>query len=282
MMLRSGAGAGYAVKNKIAQSIVFVVLALGGIGSGCATVEQTGAYQHRTSDILSGYPQSRDPLKLQRITSTPISIDPASTGNGEVFIIVHPAYSAFFRDPAKDRYSEAKDLMVRKQFDNETSAITAQAASGKLVVLVLPGKYAEDSHSPLSYISYLNSLMADGRQLYYVLSDTSSAGSLPMNDMVSLYSFITVNKAKKVMIGGGYIGRCQREFYNQLTTYLDKSFAYVVPEMSVVSPDDVSEEEALTIASSVTMHDFSPVRAFIDKKTGGKANILSIPPKQDL
>jgi len=270
------------VKNRIVHSIVFGALALAALGSGCASVEPTGVYQHRTAGILNGYPQSQEPLKLQRITSVPPSIETASAGSGEVFIIVHPAYSAFFRDPSKDRYSEAKDLMVQKQFDNETSAIAAQAASGKIVVLVLPGNYAVDSQSPLSYVSYLNSLVAEGRQMYYVLSETSSTGSLPMTDMVNLYSFITANNARKVMIGGGYIGRCQREFYGQLTTYLDKSLAYVVPEMSVVSPDDVSEEEALTIASSVTMHDFSPVRSFIDKKAGGKANILSIPPKRDL
>ena len=267
------------MKNKIPYTILCsAVLVVSLALSGCATVDQPGPASGRNLDILGGYPQTNEALMTRKLTA---SVKPHSVSS-DVFIMVHPAYSIFFRDLNKKKYSDATSSLLRQQFDNEAKLIADQAGAGKIVILVVPGNYADDSISPLSYVSYLNTVTAGAKSVYYVLSETSSSGSLPMNEMVNLYQFLQTVKDGKVMIGGGYIGRCQREFYNQLTTYIDSSRAYLVPELSSISPDDVSEGEALRILSSLQQQDYTPVRMFIDKKTKGKANILSLPQKRNL
>ena len=247
--------------------------------SGCSTVDPANIVSQTATEIVNQYPEALEQLKLKDITQVQPSEIPDVDGSRDVFVIVHPAYSVFFRDKEKERYSSAKYSLLKKQFDNEAVLIASQAALGKIVVLVIPGNYPVDSKAPLSYVSYLNSIAGGGQKVYYVLSETSGSGNLSMNDMVSLYVFLQALKANKIMIGGGYIGRCQREFYNQLTTYLDSTVAYIVPELSTISPDDVSEGEALNIFSGLQRQDYSLVKSFIDKKTGGKANTLSISQK---
>jgi hypothetical protein len=126
-------------------------------------------------------------------------------------------------------------------------------------------------------VSYLNTLVSGGNTLYYVLSETSSSGTLPANDMVNMYVFLQAINAKKIMVGGGYIGRCQREFYEQLSKYIDVSRTFIVPEVSTISLEDVTDEEALEIVNKLQARDYSPIKAFLDKKTGNKANLVSIP-----
>jgi hypothetical protein len=250
--------------------------------AGCATVERPMSISDRNADILGKYPQTDEALMAQKLTHSLVSSAKPDAQSGDVYIMIHPAYSVFFRDLNKKKYSDATYNLLKTQFDNETNMIADRAMAGKNVILVVPGEYLIDSIAPLSYVSYLNTVTAGANSVYYVLSETSSSGTLPMDEMVNLYQFLQTVKATKVMIGGGYIGRCQREFYNQLTTYMDGTNTFLVPEISSISPDDVSEGEALTILSSLQHQDYTPVKMFIDKKTGGKANILSVPQKKDL
>ena len=271
------------VKRTIPSSMLFLLLLPVILVFGCASVDPSYASSSlNATEIVSQYPESREPLKLVDITKARYTDIPVSENSNDVLVIVHPAYSVFFRDKDKEHYTNAKYNLLKKQFDNEAVLISSQAALGRTVVLVIPGNYPADSRAPLSYVSYLNSISSGEKQIYYVLSETSGSGTLAMNDMVSLYGFLQSQKVNKVMIGGGYIGRCQREFHNQLTTYMDKTVAYIVPELSTISPDDVSEGEAMNIFNGLQRQDYSLVKAFIDKKTGGKANTLSISQKTKL
>jgi len=262
--------------TRISFFAAFVLLA------GCATVEQPTSISDRNLDIIGRYPQANDALKTQKLTRAVTATASPISQSSDVYIMIHPAYSVFFRDLNKNKYSDATYDLLKAQFNNEANMIADRAMAGKNVILVVPGDYPDDSLSPQSYVSYLNTVTAGAKSVYYVLSETSSSGTLPMEEMVNLYQFLQTVKAGKVMIGGGYIGRCQREFYNQLSTYLDSANMYFVPEISSISPDDVSEGEALTILSSLQRQDYTPVKLFIDKKTGGKANIMSIPQKRTL
>jgi hypothetical protein len=95
--------------------------------------------------------------------------------------------------------------------------------------------------------------------------------------MATLYGFLQKVKATRLLIGGGYIGRCQREFYNQVTASVERVTAYIVPEISSLSPDDVSDREAAEILASLRQGDYTPVRRFIDKKSGGAAETIQLP-----
>lgn len=258
-----------------AQSIIFIICFL---ISGCAA----NAPARQFSDLLRRYPQTTEPLKLQRLTEK--SFDAALRGAdaGDVTIMVHPAYSLFFRDSERSSYSETKYLLLRLQLDREARVASELSKAGKTLILIIPGDYRTESIAPLSYTFYLNTVVAPGRSVYYLYSETWNKGGLAMNDMILLYRFLQTVKAGKVLLGGGYIGRCQREFHTQLTTYFDKAHTYIVPELSSISPDDLSEKEASDLLAGLRKQDYSLVRRFIDKKTEGNANILSLPQKREL
>lgn len=233
-------------------------------------------------ELLNRYPETHDPLNIQKITAQSLNAATRRTSPTDVFIIVHPAYSVFFRDAQKAKYSKIKYDLLKKQFDNETRSIADRVSAGDLVVIIVPGNYGADSVAPLSYTAYLNTVASASRSVYYVYSESSSTGKISMEDMINLYRFLLGVKVNKVMMGGGFIGRCQREFYNQLTTYLDKAQAFIVPEMSSLSLDDISDEEAVTILSSIEQQDYSPVRLFIDRKLEDKVNVLPLSRKKEL
>ena len=263
-------GAQKTAKVLLSALTVLVLLA----AAGC-TASDTQA--KRFTEILHRYPQSTEPLAIARLTASTADAVPPALRDKAVTIMVHPAYSLFFREENRSTYSDAKYDLLKFQLDNETRFIGEIAKTDNLLILVLPGNYQKDSLAPLSYTFYLNSSTKSSPTVYYITSETSSSGSLSMDTMVMLYGFLQRIKAGKVLIGGGYIGRCQREFYNQLTTYVDTIPSFIVPEISSISPDDVDTNEAREIVNSLQKRDYTPVKKFIEKKGQGKANVLHMP-----
>ena len=204
---------------------------------------------------------------------------PAVTNNGgseHITIIVHPAYFVFYDVDTVKYCPGPKCSLLRKQLDNEARYIKDEAARGNFVVLVLPADPVIENGAPARYAAYLNSLAGAGRSVFYVFSRTSSNGSLSAEDMLALYSLISGLKVERVLIGGGYIGRCQMEFYSQIATYFDKARIFFVPEISTASPADISAKEAADILSGLRRHEYSMIEKMISKRTGGPANVLSI------
>lgn len=253
-------------------SALFLLVLLA--AAGCTTSDTP---VKRFTEILSSYPQSPEPLTIARLSASSAEAVPQSLRGRAVTIMVHPAYSLFFREERRSTYSEAKYDLLKFQLDNEARFIGEIAKTDNVLILVLPGNYQKDSLAPQSYTFYLNSSTRSGPLVYHIYSETSSSGSLSTDTMVTLYGFLQKVKADKVLIGGGYIGRCQREFYNQITTYLDKVPAYIVPEISSISPDDIDSDEAQAIVDSLRQRDYAPVKNFIEKKGRGNANVLHVP-----
>jgi hypothetical protein len=200
---------------------------------------------------------------------------PADARSRPVTIIVHPAYALFFREEHKSRYTAEKYDLLKYQLDSEAEFIRRAAVSGNPLILVLPGNYQEESVAPLSYTAYVNTVSGGSPTVTYVYSDSASSGSLSTETMVTLYGFLRAVGATDVLIGGGFIGRCQREFYTQLAAFMGNVPMSVVPEISSISPDDVSTGESRNILNSIRSGDYSLVRKFIQKK-GGPA-ITSLP-----
>ncbi len=227
------------------------------------------------SEMLGSFPDSADPLRIVRLT--PAATVPEASRGKMVIVLVHPAYSLFFREELRNRYSDAKYELLKFQLESETRFLRGLAGTGHPVVLVLPGNYEQESAAPLAYTYYLNEAAGGSRTVFHVFSETSSSGALPTETMVTLYSFLRNAGARTVLVGGGYIGRCQREFYNQLVTYADAATAYVVPEISAISPDDISDRDAHAILEALRTRDYAPVRSFIEKRTRGTASVLFLP-----
>jgi len=259
----------------ILRSVLLSVLGcLAVLSAGCASPD-TPARQF--SDILYRYPNAQEPLVIKKLTvSLAAEVAPALQGK-TVTIMVHPAYSLFFREERRSKYTEAKYDLLKFQLDSEVRFISEIARSGNPLILVLPGNFLKESIAPLSYTYYLNDAVGTGASVFYLTSESWTNGTLPTESMITLYGFLQKVGAKRMLIGGGYIGRCQREFYNQVSAYLDNVTAYIVPEISSISPDDISDREAAEILASLRRKDYSPVRQFIEDKSHGAAEVLQLP-----
>ncbi len=267
------------MKYRILCTTLSITLFLVFLLPGCAPVDSSVSQPERSlSDALKDQNSpAREPLKIQRLTAaTSLSIPKNEIPSPDVYIIVHPAYSLFFREASKSHYSDAKFALLSRQFDEEERFIIEASQTDKIVILIIPGNYKTESVSTMSYATYLNTV-AFGKSVFYLFSESPNNGSVSMNDMVDLYRFLQGVNAKRVLIGGGYIGRCQREFYSEFTKYFDKSVTYIMPEISTISPEDISEGEAAKILESIQRHDYAPVEQFIDKKQSDASTLLSTP-----
>jgi len=244
------------------------------VAAGCAA---SATPEKRFTEILYRYTGSPEPLGIARLSVSAAEAVPLSLRGKAVTIMVHPAYSLFFRDERRSTYSAAKYDLLKFQLDSEARFIAEIAKSDNLLILVLPGDYEKDSVAPSSYTFYLNSSTRSSPRVFYLSSESSRSGSLSMDAMVTLYGFLQKVKAEKVIIGGGYIGRCQQEFYSQITTYVHNIPVFIVPEISSISPDDINNDDAQEIMNNLRQRDYSPVRKFIEKRGQGNANVLHVP-----
>ncbi len=252
------------------RPFVLICCVLVALASGCAS--EIGA--KRFSELLNRYSATWDPLAIQQLSAT-TPLPPSVVGK-PLMIIVHPGYSLFFREERRSTYSEAKYGLLEHQLSQEARFITRNPKADNVLILVLPGSYEKDSIAPRSYTAYLNSIAGGKTNVYYIFSETSTSGALPLDTTLTLFSFLQNIRASRILIGGGYIGRCQKEFYEQLATYIEKAYLYIVPEISSVSPDDVSSAKAAAILEALRHKDYRRIVEFIVDKTNGTANIMPL------
>ncbi len=145
------------------------------LSSGCAPSSQLDPSTTYFPELQNRFPPTDGALSVQKLTAETANAARKSKEQAEIFIIVHPAYSHFFRDLEKDSTHAAKFRLEKKQFESEAIMIGSHAASGAVMVLVIPGDYFEESKAPRSYVSYLNTVTAGGRSIDDVLSAASAA-----------------------------------------------------------------------------------------------------------
>jgi len=194
---------------------------------------------------------------------------------GAVYIIVHPAYFAFFQYrglPQTSSEQEEKKNAVERLLsipppDINFSVLQAQerrtrdfleykSTEEKLLILILPHNYQEFKgysfkKRPDEYTRYLNEITNLSDSVLFLESKTANRGYLRESDMVRLIEFLLNIGAKKVYLGGGYIGRCLEDFYIDLTDAYGSEDVYIVPELSDVSPKELTK----SLASSLLMPD---------------------------
>lgn len=227
--------------------------------------------------LLKRYPSTTKPLRIPLLTAASLDTAAGASPGRTVIVMVHPAYSLFFRDESKNRYPDTKYDLLQLQLEREERFLHMISQTDNVLIIVLPGNYAKESIAPLSYTAYLNRATAGSSSAYHLYSETWNSGAVPTDTLVTLYSFLRGLGTKTVLVGGGYIGRCQREFYNQLVTYVDSISFYVVPEISSISPDDISTRQSKIILDGIRIGDYSPVDQFIEKRTQGTARTLPLP-----
>ncbi|HAS55241.1 MAG: hypothetical protein A2X56_12400 [Nitrospirae bacterium GWC2_57_13] len=204
-------------------------------------------------------------------------VDASLSGKpAHVAIIVHPAYALFFPEDNAREYSGGRARLVRNQLRNEAKFLENNAGSDNAVmILVLPAGSITGQDAAAGYGAYLNRQINGAGRVFYVYSESTTNGALAQEDMLLLYQYLNSVRSEKVMIGGGFVGRCQESFFKQLATYVKPESIFIIPEISSISPADVSDSEARRIATLMDRHDFEPVRTFVRKKTDGSPNVLS-------
>ena len=270
---------GYEVIGSLYRN-AFLLSAMFFFLSGCATHSREQVSKVRFADMVGRYRQTDEALAIRKLTRG--ATDTRAHHAVDVSILVHPAYSVFIDGVTEKSYSDATFNLLRHQFENESGFIEEQARAGEIVILIIPAGSASGTTSGLSYTSYLNRVSSSGNSVFYLFSRSASSGSLARQDMLALYHFLRSVNPRRVLIGGGYIGRCQEEFFHQFVTYFDGMPIFFVPEISTISPKDLSASKASGIVKSIERHDYGPVKAFIRSRTDGAVSFLSLPQKTDV
>lgn len=200
--------------------------------------------------------------------------------NQEVYIIVHPGYFAFFENenpypprettglyPAENlmerigRYaaSEHQNLLIMVEEERLLREfLEFMAADKRLVILILPGDFrrnvsAKTPGGPDEYVRYINDLTNGSESIIYMETEKQSSGYLTRQDLESLSTFLAHTGAKRVMFGGGYVGKCLDNFFSQFAGIFRQGNVYLVPEISAVSPMDGSFDGMLREDGSIHM-----------------------------
>jgi hypothetical protein len=122
----------------------------------------------------------------------------------------------------------------------------------KLVIVVVPRhyerykgyKYRKDHDE---YTRYLNEVTNFSESIIFAESRSPNRGYLTDEDGIRLMEFLLSVDAKTIYIGGGYIGRCLEDFYKLITQEFGPEDIYVVPELSDVSPRELTKKMAKTL-----------------------------------
>ncbi len=222
--------------------------------------------------------------------------------NKSVYIFVHPSYYLFFHSkkpqvtrPPMDLKDSLVDLFLKEpskkavlrleqeQQKNEKNFLEYLTMDEKLVILVLPRNYRTTNsytymNSNDEYARYLNEIANGSPSILYMESESASVGRLLSEDLVVLLSFLEAVGAKSVLIGGGYVGRCQKEFYSYVTKYSFGSNYFIVPEISTFSPEDVTENTASGFFENDQIN-LKTSSEFILNKTPSNTNLQHLPPQ---
>jgi len=189
--------------------------------------------------------------------------------NGAAYVLVHPAFFSFFHYPRKLRRSDSIEtmefnvvelLLKRKPKTHEFALLQAQerrmrdfvefkSTQKKLLVMVVPKNYKTYSGYTYrkgrdEYMRFLNETTNLSDSVLFVESRSPNRGYLSEGDAVRLVEFLISVGAKKVYLGGSYIGRCLEDFYTMLTKEYGTEGIYVVPELSDLSPREINGDIA--------------------------------------
>ena len=201
-----------------------------------------------------------------------------SAGNGDLFIIVHPGYYFFVQQKTARRQREKEpviyDFMLR-QMANERHFVHRAAGEKLAVVLVLPG-----GRYPAEYVRYVNELTDGAETVVLLRSRNRNVGELPREENARLKATIAELGVRRVILGGGYIGRCQEHVYSAVSLFSDSLTVAIAPEISGFSPKDISEETLVWLTRKDGTLDFDEVAEFIDahrmNRAGDHAKVLSV------
>lgn len=216
--------------------------------------------------------------------------------HGAVYIIVHPDYYTFFRESvALDDYvsspsRNAVELLLQEPaYSSKTRLEIAQekamrdfleytSTDKKLVIVVLPRYYRTyvgyrfrgDSDE---FMRYINEVTNGSDSVLYLYSKRPNRGMLAEKERRKLLKFLYDIKAKEILLGGGYVGRCLEEFYKDIEQYYSDEKLYIVPGIVAFSPADLSSGTASDMLTPEGMIDLGKLSKGIRTNSLGNQGI---------
>lgn len=187
----------------------------------------------------------------------------------DVYFIVHPGFYVFFENQQKvqdgemvdgfpvnnlfDRFIDISDRrdktirLLREQEQLTVDFFEFISTEKKLVVLVLPKDYKKtaipNAVSPRDeYSRYINDITNMSESTLYIESITHDNGGLTDADIAMVSDFLNEIGAKRIFIGGGYLGKCLDDFYNSMRKRYSRDSVFIVPELSSISPSDIGPD----------------------------------------
>ncbi|HDO22776.1 MAG TPA: hypothetical protein ENH38_09450 [Nitrospirae bacterium] len=195
--------------------------------------------------------------------------------DGNAYVIVHPAYYVYIQNGSDQGIDNdnmdniVKNFMIG-QVRKEREFITAAAKTGKLVLLVIPGKWYSRA-----YIDYLNTITAGAQSVIFIESKSRNSGRISKNDLVKLKDFFLNLGVTNIVIGGGYVGRCQDHVYQRLSKAFGYDTVAIAPEISSFAPSDISAATVKMFMPSGSLFDFSfrVMTTYIKNNKGNNHNL---------
>lgn len=259
-------------------------------------------------DTKTGYSASDlDPdlsiKNLRHLAQNSDDISNIKANTNDIYLIVHPSYYLFFEKhsfnvvPSRERnvveeftqmifYSKDPVVKLMKVYErNEMEFIASSREDGRIVLLILPGKYATSNNYIYKngideYARYLNDIAKNSNTIFYVESIKTNSGKIAKSDMDMILDFLQETDAKNIFVGGGYIGRCQEEFHKQLLTVWPHDKIAVIPEISAFSPNDMNDSTAKMLLTYEMKLNTIAANYFI--KNGGLKSLNTTPNLKNL
>jgi len=185
--------------------------------------------------------------------------------NGAAYAIVHPSYYLYFHDynankivverPEGDFSKNITDIFIEdypagksrvvkymKEMERRERDFFKKASlRRRLVILVLPPDYQKHTEYPYRTLDefgrYINEATEGSPSIIYVESETLKQGYLNDETLPRLNAFLQTVGVKSLLLGGGYVDLCLRDFFQEASNLKDIETVEMLPEICAESPD---------------------------------------------
>ena len=255
-----------------------IILLLIGLLSGCvsSTITPFGAYypkQVQNLEMIRSLVETRNktieshpqwhmlasqgimPRSLEDIPEREFKKFRDYLDDGVMYIIVHPAYYFFFHGEQSadtngiDAYLEKNTFtrtgfFLREQERSLRDFLEITSTRDRLILIILPGNYREYSgykykYGDDEYARYINEVTNNSVATVYLYSEKPNRGMLSQESKNTLLRLIEAVNPDKIILGGGYLGRCLEDFYRQLSPHMKDGQVEIEPWISALSPEDL-------------------------------------------
>lgn len=192
--------------------------------------------------------------------------------NGTAYAIVHPSYYVFFHNYDKkakvviersrgdysknivdmfiDDYPVGKSRILKRMKESERRErdfLKKASSRGRLIILVLPPDYNNHPEYPYrkldEFARYLNEVTGASPSVVYVESESYKHGYMTFETLPRLNRFLKEAEVKSLLLGGGYVDLCLKDFQEEAERIQDIEKVEVLPELCTESPDHMGQDK---------------------------------------